>query len=123
MAADLAGYAGFGFNLNQDPVLDAPEGTIVPQATSLTIGFVNYAQSPLRVQIGTSTERWCYELPDELAAAVTIPYTSFNTECWVGGEGTPYPAGTPISSVQLVIPGAATPTPFEACLAGALDGG
>lgn len=113
-------YAGLGFALDQDPMLDAPEGLVSPSGSGLTISYVNTGSSSLRVQISDGTTRWCYDGLTGTDGTVTIPYTSFNTECWVGGSGDYY-LGQPISTVQLVMPGAASSVPFNVCLAWAKD--
>jgi hypothetical protein len=115
------GYASIGFNVNQEPMLEATEGTTTPVGTGITISYTNAGSSALRVQIASGTTRWCYDNLTGTGGTVTIPYTSFNTECWVGGDGTYFPGGA-ISSVQLVVPGDTTSVGYSICLNGAQDG-
>jgi hypothetical protein len=117
-ANEQTNYAGavfVGFNLRQSAG-SSMRNTVVPTGTSLVVDWVNAGASPeVRIQLAagsSSSTRWCAILTTSPA---TIPYTSFNTECWQGGVGTAY-AKQPIDAVQLVIPGGATPAAFDVTL-------
>jgi hypothetical protein len=107
-SATFSGTAYIGFNIGQ--AANGTSGTVVPAGTGLIVNFTNTGGSPLRVQMQgptgdtVATDRWCADLVGA-TGPVTIPYTMFNTQCWVGGAGTAY-AKQPIKAVQLVIPGA-----------------
>ncbi|HWP04634.1 MAG TPA: hypothetical protein VNN72_02775, partial [Polyangiaceae bacterium] len=114
-------YASFGFNVNQEPILDAPELTTAPAGAGLQISYTNTGSSDLRVQIASGDTRFCYEPLVGTSGVITIPYSSFNTECWVGGDGAYFTPGTPITSIQLVMPSKATDVPFNVCLVSVRD--
>ena len=68
-------------------------------------------------------ERWCYafssiELEQLETEGVRVPWGSFNTECWAGGDGVDY-AGEEISTLILQvsdIPLRSGVVTFEMCL-------
>ncbi|HEX6764320.1 MAG TPA: hypothetical protein VF103_02555, partial [Polyangiaceae bacterium] len=60
--------------------------------------------------------RWCAVLG---GSPVSIPYTSFNTQCW-DGLGTSY-ARQPIDGVQIVAPGGAAAIPLDMTLISVRD--
>ena len=61
-----------------------------------------------------ATDRWCYPLTGS-SGTVTIPWGSFNTECW-DGTGTNY-SGEPLEAVMLIVPGDdASYVSFNICL-------
>jgi hypothetical protein len=111
--------AWIGINLNQEYMTDVA-GTVVPTSSALILGYTNAGGSPLRVQIGgpnaatDPAERWCYAL-SAASSEVTIPWSSFRTECW-DTTGTAY-AGQPIQSISLTFPcDAVYATPWSACI-------
>lgn len=122
---DFSGVGIVGMNLNQ-LAGDTVAGTITPSSTSLTVSFTNPGGSPLRVQIQgpngdlLESDRWCYELTG-VSGTVTIPYSSFNTQCWLN-TGYFY-GGEPLEALILLVPGSDIyDVPFDICLTGAHDG-
>jgi len=125
-SVDFSGLGLVGFNLNQ-AVDQTGSATVTPTGTNLVVNFSNVTSAPLRVQIiglngdTVATERWCAMLPATTVGPVSIPYTSFNTQCWAGGMGTAY-AKQPIKGVQLLVPGGnQASTPFAVCLTSVTD--
>ncbi|MBN1611659.1 MAG: hypothetical protein JW940_33800 [Polyangiaceae bacterium] len=123
--SDYSAVAMIGFNVNQASTTDAPASTWTP--TSITSGGVvvnvtnRGASTVLRVQLlgpngdTVASDRWCYEL-SQFGRDVTIPWTSFNTECWQGGSGVAY-AGEPIESAIVLVPGTnAEDRTFDFCV-------
>jgi hypothetical protein len=126
-SVDFSEFAAIGFNLNQ-AVDQTGSGTVIPAGSSLVVNFTNFSSAPLRVEIdgqngGTvAAERWCVELGTVATGPISVPYSLFNTQCWLGGSGTPY-ARQPIRNVHLIVPGSnTTSTPFTVCLTGVSDG-
>jgi hypothetical protein len=107
-----------GFNVSQSPG-STMKALMKPTGKSLTVGFSKIGTFPLRVQLQAKNaegSRWCYTVTEP--SPVTIPYASFNTECWEGGAGKAY-ANEEIEAIMLLIPGsmaATAATPYEACL-------
>jgi len=125
-AADFSSVGILAMNLNQAPG-ETVLGTATPTGSGVTVSFSNAGGSPLRVQIQgpngatDATDRWCYELAG-VSGSVTIPYASFNTECWTN-TGYAY-AGEPLEALLLLVPGSDLyDVPFDVCLLGASDGG
>jgi hypothetical protein len=123
---DFSGVGILAMNLNQAPG-DTALGTVIPTGGAVTVSFTNNGGSPLRVQIqgpnGDTSEydRWCYELTGA-SGTVTIPYSSFNTQCWTNAGY--YYAGEPLEALLLLVPGSDIyDVPFDVCLTGASDGG
>lgn len=119
MSATFSSTAYIGFNIGQ--AANGTSGTVVPAGTGLTVNFTNAGGSPLRVQMQgatgdtVATDRWCADLVGA-AGPVTIPYTSFNTECWAPVTTGAY-AKQPIKAIQLVIPGSdMAAVPFDVTL-------
>jgi hypothetical protein len=119
MSATFSSTAYIGFNIGQ--AANGTNGTVVPAGTGLTVNYTNAGGSPLRVQMQgptgdtVATDRWCADLV-AAAGPVTIPYTSFNTECWAPVTTGAY-AKQPIKAVQLVIPGSdMAAVPFDVTL-------
>jgi hypothetical protein len=124
---DFREFAAVGFNLNQAVDQTVP-GTVIPAASSLVVNFTSSSNGPLRIAIHgpngdtVAAERWCAELGTVAAGPVAVPYSVFNTECWLGGSGTTY-ARQPIRSVLLIVPGSDTSSiPFNVCFTGLSDG-
>jgi hypothetical protein len=84
----------------------------------MTVSFANPGGSPLELQLNSSTSTyWCYELAGA-TSPVTIPLTSFNTQCW-DNDGQSFAPGTAITSIDLVVPGSDTSsTPYNFCFLG-----
>lgn len=121
---DFSSVGILAMNLNQAPG-DTVLGTVSPTGSGVTVSFSNPGGSPLRVQIQgpngatDATDRWCYELAGA-SGSVTIPYGSFNTECWTN-TGYAY-AGEPLEALILLVPGSDIyDVPFDVCLLGASD--
>ena len=113
-------WAGVGFNVNQSQTgASGSTGSLVFSGSSITVNYINRAGSILEYQLWDGTNYWCYRLPPAtIATAVKIPFTSLNTRCW-DNLGTTFPSGTPVTTVQLVVPGSASsPTPFDYCFLG-----
>jgi hypothetical protein len=111
-------YAVAEFNVAQSP--DGSYGQVALNANTITVYFTNAGGSPLRLQLGTSsnpTTPWCYDVTD--AGATPIALTSFNTECWSNG-GESFEAGTQIASIGLEVPASkdGVTTPFNFCFLG-----
>jgi hypothetical protein len=112
-------YAGAGFNVNQ--AQSSTGGASSPlelSGTSMTLSFENFAGSPLRVQIiDASDNYWCVTLT-QTVGPITIPMSSFNTQCWNDG-GQSFQPGTDIAALQLIVPGSdVASTPFNFCFLG-----
>jgi hypothetical protein len=115
-ANSYAGLAFVGFNVNQDAGTTAQK-TITPAGTALQVTYTKAAgPATVRVQIQSGTTRWCAVLG---GSPVSIPYTSFNTQCW-DGLGTSY-ARQPIDGVQIVAPGGAAAIPLDMTLISVRD--
>jgi hypothetical protein len=112
-------YAGAGFDTDQP---QSPTGwtvsSLLLSGTSMTVSFANPGDSPLELQLNSGTNAyWCYELAGA-TSPVTIPLTSFNTQCW-DDDGQSFVPGTAITSIDLVVPGSATSsTPYNFCFLG-----
>jgi Glycosyl hydrolase family 12 len=116
--SDYSGTALLGVNVNQAEMPGAAIGTATPALDGVTISLTNSGQSALRLQIQGPTgdtdpnDRWCANVT---GTGGFIPWSSFNTQCWA--SGTPYDGESPIASVSLLVPGAATgSTSFSFCL-------
>jgi hypothetical protein len=117
--ADYSGVASLGVNLNQADTTNAATATVTPTLDGITVNITNSGQSPLRLQIQgptgatDATDRWCAVLS---GSGGFIPWSTFNTECWSGG-GTAYDGKEPLTSLSVVVPGAASgATPYSFCL-------
>jgi hypothetical protein len=128
VAADVnfGGLAMIGFNLNQ-AADSSTVGTVTPTGTSLVVNFTNANNAPLRISIigatgdTVATDRWCVSVTAATSGPITIPYTSFNTQCWAGGTGVAY-ARQPIKAVQIHVPGNNVASiPFNVCLTSVTD--
>jgi len=113
-------WAGAGFNVNQDKSgSSGSTNPLVLVGSTISISYVNYAGSTLQFQLWDGSDYWCYQLPrSTVPNTVTLPFSSLNTKCW-DNTGTAFLSGTPITTVQLDVPGSATtPTPFDYCFLG-----
>jgi len=120
-AEDGSNGAMVGWNLNQEPTTDAPLSPITPANEGITVSITANTPAQLRLQIQaadgeTNAEhRWCAEIGTG-GPNIFVPYTSFNTECWPGGEGVAYDGVTPITQAIVQIPSTATAVPFDFCI-------
>jgi hypothetical protein len=111
-------YAALGVNVDQalNGTMGAP---FVATGAGLFFDVVSELPTGLRVQLtgpnGATdpNERWCAALPQTETGI--IPWTTFNTTCWQTG-GLSFIPGTPITAVDVLVPGNPTPTSFDFCL-------
>jgi hypothetical protein len=115
VGADVTGSstAQLGFNINQ-AATGGVAGAIATTGTGLSLALSGNVTG-LRAQIQTADmkTRWCANLT---GPTTTIPWAMFNTACYMPSAGTYYVPGTPIAQVGVVVPSAATPTPFSFCI-------
>ncbi len=106
--------AGFHWNVNQAMTpANAPPMTVTPIGAGLLINAPGTTRS-MRVNLNDATTTWCAYLPQD--GGGVIPWSSFKTECWPGGESTAY-ALQPFVSVQISAPARETePTCFCFCV-------
>jgi hypothetical protein len=117
---DSSGTAMIGINIAQAPSTTVT-GTWTPAtSTGLTYSITNPGLSPIRIQIQgpngatDANQRWCYTTT---ALSGTIPWASFNTQCWQGGLGVAYSPTSPIAAVMVMVPGTTTAVvPFSFCI-------
>lgn len=110
---DYTSIAAVGINTKQDKIPDAPTGKIATSSTGMVVNISNPGKSEsLRVQIEDGTDpkaadaaqhRWCVNISD-FDKDVVIPWESFNTECWSGGDGTAFDPSTPLAKVIIYLP-------------------
>jgi hypothetical protein len=106
-ANNYLGYAFVGTNLGQD-ISSTTKTSVTPVGGSLTLTFsASTGGLALRAVLVAGATQYCY--PITAASPITIPYSSFRTDCW-GTSGTAY-AKQPIESFQLIVPGGANATP------------
>jgi hypothetical protein len=98
-------YAGAGFSVNQPSASSGgPADLLAINAQVMTVSFTNPGNSPLRIQMNDpANNNWCYDITNK-ASPITIPLAQFNTHCW-DNSGAPFAPGTPITTIQLVVPG------------------
>jgi hypothetical protein len=97
--------------------------------SGITVQYLNPGGTAVRLQITTPTGgtdptgRWCAKLTGA-GGIETVPWTAFwggvadaAQGCWNSGGVNP-PAGTQISGVSLLVPGATTPVDYSFCLQG-----
>jgi len=110
--------ASFNVNAPETATGSSPAHEIFLSASSITLSFANYADSPLMIALlDNSYDLWCYELTG-VASPVTIPLSSFNSHCW-DNSGASFMSGTAIQSIELSLSGSPTAsTPFDFCLLG-----
>ena len=117
---DYSGTGMVGLNINQAQTgtPTPPVNSYTPTGTGITYNLTNTGQSALRIQIQAAdgatnaNDRWCATVD---SATGTIPWASFNTQCWTGGTGVAY-AMQPITAVIVIVPGALTPTTYNFCI-------
>jgi len=122
VAADstYSSWAGAGFNVNQaQSGASGSSGSLVLTGSTISVNYVNHAGSTLEFQLYDGSDYWCAYLAASTSPTVaTIPFSRLNTQCWNGG-GSSFTSGTPITAVQIMVPGSATvPTPFDFCFLG-----
>jgi hypothetical protein len=119
--ADGSNGAMLGWNLNQEPTTDAPLATVTPSKMGVSVNIKATVAAQLRLQIqaadgaDNAMHRWCAEIGTG-GDNIFVPYSSFNTECWPGGEGVAYDGTTPISQVIIQVPSAETNVNFDFCV-------
>jgi hypothetical protein len=110
-----------GWNLNQAPTADAPLADITPGNEGISVNITATVPAQLRLQIqaadgaDNAEHRWCAEIGTG-GAAIFVPYSSFNTECWPGGVGTAYDGTVPLTQVIVQVPSAPTAVAFDFCI-------
>ncbi|MDD9938296.1 MAG: hypothetical protein OXT09_32105, partial [Myxococcales bacterium] len=116
VAGGYENVAMVGWNLNQGTAAGDPKESITLAMDGLSVELSNTAGSPLRLQLeGEGGGRWCAPITQ---GGGFIAYGSFNTECWEGGNGTPY-GGEPVVAAVVLVPGAeSAPVDFDFCLEG-----
>ena len=113
-------WASTGFTVNQAPSgMSGSSSSLVFSGSTVTVSYVNSGGSILEFQLYDGSDYWCYRLPQSTGPTTkTIPFSSLNTKCW-DNSGTAFTSGTPITAVDLVVPGSATTTtPFNYCFLG-----
>jgi hypothetical protein len=113
-------WADAGFSVNQaSSGGSGSSSSLVLSGSTISVTYVNSGGSPLEFQLYDGSDYWCYYLPAATSPnTATIPFSSLNTQCW-NGLGKAFVSGTPITIVELVVPGSATsPTPFNFCFLG-----
>jgi hypothetical protein len=111
--------AFLGWNLGQTSA-GGTAPTVKTTGTGLAIKLSGTPSSGLRVLISDGTSDWCADLT---GLSASIPWSSFFKLCYnpVNDPGrTAYSVGTPISQLQVLVPGKVTAaTAFNFCLVGA----
>lgn len=111
--SDVQTQAGIEWNVNQAMTTGAPAMSVTPTGTGLSIDGPG-TTTAMRVNLTDGTTTWCAYLP--AAGGGTIPWSSFNTECWPGGQGTPYTM-QPFVKVQVAaVANETDPTCFCFCI-------
>jgi hypothetical protein len=112
-------WAGAGFTVNQPQSGSGSTTSIKLVGSSISVSYENKGSSRLELQLWDGSSYWCTYLPSAKGPnTVTVPLSSLNSKCW-DGSGSSFQSGTPITAVQLVVPGnSTTPTPFDYCFLG-----
>lgn len=123
--ASSVSIAGVGFNLNQSTAGSTSNISALTDVTVTVAKATGAGDAAARIQLvsttGTSSTVYCVEA-GQWATGVPIPIGQFNTKC-ADGSGTALTAGTPITSLDVVIPAdAAISRPFSFCLSGVVFG-
>jgi len=119
--ADGSNGAMVGWNLNQEKIKDAPLGTVTPSKAGVTVNIKANATAQLRLQIQAAdgetnaAHRWCAEIGTG-GEKIFVPWASFNTECWPGGDGVAYDGVTPLAQTIVQVPSTATDVNFDFCI-------
>ncbi|MBN2804024.1 MAG: glycoside hydrolase family 5 protein [Deltaproteobacteria bacterium] len=101
LIAEYSSLAKAGFNLNQDAPAGSAVLSVVPEGDGIYVNVSNDGGTELRAVINAGSVSWCAII--ESSGGVSIPWNSFNTECWDNG-GT-YFDGTAIDSFEVLVPG------------------
>jgi hypothetical protein len=113
-------WATAGFTVNQSQTgMSGSSSPLAFSGSTVTVSYVNTGGSTLEFQLYDGSNYWCSYLPASTSPTTkTIPFSSFNTKCW-DNSGTTFVSGTPITAVDLVVPGSnTTPTPYNFCFLG-----
>ena len=113
-------WATAGFTVNQaQSGMSGSSSPLAFSGSTVTVSYVNYGGSSLEFQLYDGSDYWCSYLPaSTIPTTKTIPFSSLNTKCW-DNSGTAFVSGTPITAVDLVVPGSnTTPTPYNFCFLG-----
>jgi hypothetical protein len=118
-SAAYSTWATASFTVNQSKSGSGSTGQLALVGSTISVSYVNKGGSSLEFQLWDGSNFWCTYLPaSKVPTTATVPLTSLNSQCW-NGQGTAFVSGTRITSVQLVVPGAATvATPFDYCFLG-----
>jgi len=110
--------AGFAVNQSQSGA-SGSSSSLALTGSTITVSYVNKGGSQLELQLYDGSDYWCsYLSASTTPTSKTIPFSNFNTKCW-DGSGTAFVSGTPITAVDLVVPGSAVAaTPFDFCFLG-----
>jgi hypothetical protein len=117
--ANSSAGAFLGWNLGQTTAGGSTPPTVKTSGTGLAIQVSGMPTTGLRVQIGDGTTNWCATLPGQTAS---IPWAMFSTICYntTDPKNKFYSAGTPITNLQVVVPGVdGTAITYNVCLVGA----
>ncbi len=116
-------WATAGFAVNQSQTgASGSSSSLALTGSTITVSYVNKGAqggSQLELQLYDGSDYWCsYLSASTTPTSETIPFSKFNTKCW-DGSGTAFVSGTPITAVDLVVPGSAVAaTPFDFCFLG-----
>jgi hypothetical protein len=113
-------WAVVAFSVNQEESgLSGSTESLILNGSELTLAYENRAGSQLDFQLWDGDNFWCHFLPTSTGtSSIDIPFSTLNTACW-DGSGSTFTSGTPITSVQLVVPGSPLgATPFDFCFLG-----
>ena len=116
--ANSADGAFLGWNLGQ-PSTGGATPTVTTSGTGLAVEISGMPSSGLRVQVGDGTTTWCADL---MGLSASIPWSTFNTLCYMPADpkAMAYRVGTPITNLQILVPGTANgAVSFNFCLVGA----
>lgn len=112
--------AMFGWNINQVQGVNPPVSTVAPANFAqggIFVSITNPGNTPLRIQIegaaGYPTEAWC--APITAGTNIFVPWTAFKTQCW-SSTGTVAYTGTPLKSIEIMVPGTTSLRSFNFCV-------
>jgi len=114
---DYSGVAIWGWTLNQPPKAmptdpDTEHGEVTPTKEGVMVNVSTDTSVELRVQIQAKDGTfWCTTL-GETGNDFFIPWDSFVTECWTGGDQVQY-ARQPLESIMITVPGPGEADPME----------
>jgi hypothetical protein len=98
-----------GMNTNQSQSGGATAAQWTATGTGILVNVSNPGGSPLRLQIQTNetgaiATLWCAMIT-QFDQNVTVPWSSFNTQCFNNNKGTAYNMSVGISTVMVLVPG------------------